>query len=89
MRFGGVGSRYGDVLVSLPQEDRIREASSSLCIYAVDLVDVHAQNRFYNHDVDCLHHQFGFANKVIFPSTLIDDPKLTDAASLVSPLSSA
>ncbi|KAI9447261.1 hypothetical protein BJY52DRAFT_1193446 [Lactarius psammicola] len=32
-------------------------------IYAVDLADVHAQNGFYNHDLDDLQYQYGFADE--------------------------
>ena len=43
-RFGRLIDRCGDVPVSIPQEDRLREASLSFDIYAVNLADVHAQN---------------------------------------------
>ena len=53
-------------------------------IYAIDLADVHTQNRFHNHDLDGLQYQFGFADKVSSSHTLTNDPQLTSAASLVS-----
>ena len=43
-RIGGHLDRYDVVLVSLPQEDRVREASLSIDTSAVDLADIHAQN---------------------------------------------
>ena len=43
-RFVRLGDRCGDVLVSLPHEDWLREASSCFDIYYMHLADVHVQN---------------------------------------------
>lgn len=76
-RFGGHPNCYDDVLVSIPKEDRVREVSPSFNIYAVDLVDVHEQNRFRNQYFDDLQPEFGFADEVNPSFTLIDEPNIT------------
>jgi hypothetical protein len=74
-RCGGFVDHWVDVLVSLPQEDRVCEASSSFGIYAGGIADHHAQMRFQDHHLYGLQCQFGFADEVNSLSTLINDPK--------------
>ena len=44
---------------------------------ALDLADVQSQNRFHDHGLDGLHHQFRLSGEVSSSSTLINDPILT------------
>ena len=62
--WGGHFNRFFHVLVSLTQADGVRKASSFPPIYAIDLAELRAQNRFHDHDYDYLQRQFWFDNGV-------------------------
>jgi hypothetical protein len=63
-RCGGCINCFLYVLVSLSQEDWVREASLFFPVYTAYLAELHTQNRFHDHDLDGLQYQLRSADMV-------------------------